>query len=168
MTYEPTDMMIEMTHNIKGINYSPILVTLRNNTTLERFTVPVTNASGSPITIQADKILFSLEPITDITTIPDVQCQMTTCTNENGKNNKAEENIKKLTAMTKLEAEQKEELANLLKQYPNLFTHNDNDSGHTTNVKHKVPLNDETPFKDRVRRIPPGVFEEVKLRSKKC
>ena len=34
-TYKPTDMMVEMTHNIKGINYSPILVTLRNNTTLK-------------------------------------------------------------------------------------------------------------------------------------
>ena len=59
-THEPTEMMVEMTHNIKGINYSPILVTLRNNTTLERFTVPVTNVSQHPITIQADKILFSI------------------------------------------------------------------------------------------------------------
>ena len=58
-TYEPTDMMVEMTHNIKGVNYSPILVTLRNNTTLERFTIPVTNVSQCPITIQADKILFN-------------------------------------------------------------------------------------------------------------
>ena len=58
--------------------------------------------------------------------------------------------------MTKLEAEQKEKFANLLKQYPNLFAHNDNDSGHTTVVKHKIPLKDETPFKDR--RIPPGVI----------
>ena len=45
------------------------------------------------------------------------------------------DNIKKLTAMTKLETEQKEEFANLLKQYPNLFAHNDNDSGHTTVCK---------------------------------
>ena len=74
------------------------------------------------------------------------------------------DNIKKLTAMTKLEAEQKEEFANLLKQYPNLFAHNDNDSGHTTVVKHKICLKDETPFKDRVRRIPPGMFEEVKTK----
>ena len=78
--------------------------------------------------------------------------------------NKTRDNIKKLTAMTKLEAEQKEEFANLLKQYPNLFAHNDNDSGHTTVVKHKIPLKDETPFKDRVRRIPPGMFEEVKTK----
>ena len=44
-TYEPTDMLVEMIHNIKGVNYSPILVTLRNNTTLERFTVLITNVS---------------------------------------------------------------------------------------------------------------------------
>ena len=163
-TYEPTDMMVEMTHNIKGINCSPILVTLRNNTTLERFTVPVTNVSQHPITIQADKILFNLEPITDITTVSDIQCQMAKCTDDNDMTKGTTDNIKKLTALTKLEAEQKEEFANLLKQYPNLFAHNDNDSGHTTVVKHKIPLKDETPFKDRVRRIPPGMFEEVKTK----
>ena len=152
-TYEPTDMMVEMTHNIKGINFLPILVTLRNNTTLERFTVPVTNVSQHPITIQADKILFNL-------------CQMAKCTDDNNMTNETTDNIKKLTAMTKHEAEQKEEFANLLKQYPNLFAHNDNDSGHTTVVKHKIPLKDETPFKDRVRRIPPGMFEEVKTKIK--
>ena len=83
-TYEPTDMMVEMTHNIKGVKYSPILITLRNSTTLERFTVPITNVSQNPITIQADKVLFNLEPITDITTVTDIQCQMTNCPNDNG------------------------------------------------------------------------------------
>ena len=118
-------MMVEMTHNIKGINYSPILVTLRNNTTLERFTVPVTNVSQHPITIQADKVLFNLEPITDITSVTDIQCQMVKCTDDNNMTKETTDNIKKLTAMTKLEAEQKEEFAHLLKQYPNLFAHND-------------------------------------------
>ena len=163
-TYEPTDMMVEMTHNIKGINYSPILVTLRNNTTLEIFTVLITNESRSPITIQADKVLFSLEPITDISSVTDIQCQMTSCTSEHGKTSETDDHIKKLTAMTTLESEQKKEFANLLKQYPNLFAHNDNDSGHTTVAKHKIPLKDDTPFKDRVRRIPPGMFEEVKTK----
>ena len=125
-TYEPTDMMVEMTHNIKGINYSPILVTMKNNTTLEKFTVPVTNVSQHPITIQADMVLFNLEPIIDITSVTDIQCQMATCTDDNNMAKETRDNIKKLTAMTKLEAEQKEEFANLLKQYPNLFAHNDN------------------------------------------
>ena len=76
-------MMVEMTHNIKGIKYSPILVTMRNNTTLEKFTVPVTNVSQHPITIQADMVLFNLEPITDITNVTDIQCQMATCIDDN-------------------------------------------------------------------------------------
>ena len=114
-TYEPTDIMVEMTHNIKGVNYSPILVTLRNNTTIERFTVSVTNVSQCPITIQAEKILFNLEPITDIRNVMDIQCHMTKCTDDNGTIKESTDNIKKLRAMTKLEAEQKEEFANLLK-----------------------------------------------------
>ena len=95
-TYEPTDMMVEMTHNIKGINYSPILVTLRNNITLERFTVPVTNASQHPITIQADMVLFNLEPITDITNVTDIQCQMAKCTDDNNMTKETTGNIKKI------------------------------------------------------------------------
>ena len=110
-TYEPTDMMVEMTQNIKGINYSPILVTLRNNTTLEKFTVPVTNVSQHPITIHADMVLFNLEPIIDITSVTDIQCQMTKCTDDNNMTKETTDNIKKLTAMTKLEAEQKKEFA---------------------------------------------------------
>ena len=127
-------MMVEMTHN-NGVNYSLILVTLRNNTTLERLTDPVTNLSQCLITIQADKILFHLEPITDISTVTDIQSQMTKCTDNNDMTKETTDNIKKMTAMTKLEAEQKEEFANLLKKYPNLFAHN-NDSGHTIVVKH--------------------------------
>ena len=108
-TYEPTDMMVEMTHNILGINYSPICVTLRNNTTLKRFPVPVRNVSQSPITIQADKVLLNLEPITDISTVTNIQCQMTKCTDDNDMTKETTDNIKKLTAMTKLATEQKEE-----------------------------------------------------------
>ena len=94
--YEPIDMIVEMTHNIKGINYSPILITLRNNTTLERFTVPVTNVSQCPITIQTDKIFFNLEPITDISTVKYIQCQMTKSTDDNDMTKETRDNIKKI------------------------------------------------------------------------
>ena len=57
---------------------------------------------------------------------------MTSCTGDNGKTIETEDHIKKLTAMTKLEAEQKEEFANLLTQYPNLFAHNDTDWSHNS------------------------------------
>ena len=158
-------MMVEMTENINNLEYSPVLVTLRNNTTLERFSVPITYGlmhNSRPITIQAGKVLFNLEPITDITSARDIQCQMNTCTKEEKVTNEVEENIKKLSAMSKLEDEQKKEFEKLLAQYPNLFAHKDTDVGHTSVVKHKIPLKDETPFKDRVQRIPLGMYEEVK------
>ena len=52
---------------------------------------------------------------------------MAKCTDDNNMTKETTDNIKKLAAMTKLEAGQKEEFVNLLKQYPNLFAH-DNDS----------------------------------------
>ena len=43
---------------------------------------------------------------------------MATCTDDNNMTKETTDNIKKLTAMTKLETKQKEEFMNLLKQYP--------------------------------------------------
>ena len=36
------------------------------------------------------------------------------------------------------------------------------DLGHTSLVKHKIKLDNYTPFKERYRHIPPNLFEEVK------
>ena len=120
----------------------------------------MTNTSNSPVTIQADKVLFSLEPILNIKEAHNVQCQSATCSTESNK--EKEDLIKKLSAMTKLEGEQKKQFENLLAQYPDLFAQHDNDLGHTTLVTHKIPLVDETPIKEKVRRIPHGMFEEVR------
>ena len=90
---------------------------------------------------------------------------MTNCTNETGKTKETEDNIKKLMAMTKLEAEQKEEFANLLKQYPKSFTHNDNDSGHTS-YKTQDTFKDDIPFKDRVKEYHLACLKKWKLRLK--
>ena len=87
---------------------------------------------------------------------------MTTCTTEAKVTREVEDNIRKLSAMSKLKDEQKKEFEKLLTQYPNLFTLQDTDVGHTSVVKHKIPLKDDTPFKDRVRRTSPGMYKEVK------
>ena len=113
--------MVEMTENINNLEYSPVLVTLRNNTTLDRFSVPITNTGKRPITIHIDKVLFKLSPITDITSARGIHCQMNTCTKEEKVTNEVEENIKKLSAMSKLEDEQKKEFEKLLTHYQNLF-----------------------------------------------
>ena len=47
-------------------------------------------------------------------------------------------------------------------QFHDIFSTDDNDIGHTTAVTHKIELYDEQPFKQRCRRIPPAMYEEVK------
>ncbi|XP_060077578.1 uncharacterized protein LOC132557106 [Ylistrum balloti] len=50
----------------------------------------------------------------------------------------------------------------LIKKYEDIFSKHDNDIGHSTMVQHRIRLEDETPFKQRHRRIPPSMLEEVK------
>ena len=50
----------------------------------------------------------------------------------------------------------------LITEYADIFSKDDSDIGHTTLVQHRIELEDEHPFKQRYRRIPPSMYEEVK------
>ena len=55
-----------------------------------------------------------------------------------------------------------EEFRQLFHEYVHIFTLESLDTGHTSMVKHKIKLDNYTPFKERYRRIPPHSFDEVK------
>ena len=46
--------------------------------------------------------------------------------------------------------------------FSDIFSKSDTDVGHTHLVKHKIELEDERPFKQKYRGIPPSQYEEVK------
>ena len=50
----------------------------------------------------------------------------------------------------------------LFKEYAHVFALESLDMGHMSLVKHKIKLDNYTPFKERYRCIPPNLFEEVK------
>lgn len=54
------------------------------------------------------------------------------------------------------------ELNQLLWNYHDVLYKGDRDYGYTTTVKHNSPTGDANPIKQRHRRIPPHVFQEVK------
>ena len=62
--------------------------------------------------------------------------------------------------------EDKEAVDELFREYGRLFVLEKHDLGHTTIVKHKIQLNDYTPFKERYRRAPPHLYEEVRKHLK--
>ena len=58
--------------------------------------------------------------------------------------------------------EQQHAARKLLCNYADIFSKNDLDLGKCNILKHKIQLTDQQPFKERYRRIPPHLFEEVK------
>ena len=54
------------------------------------------------------------------------------------------------------------QLKQMLKSHPNNFSQGDSDVGHVRRVKHEIKLTDPIPFKERHRRIPPGMYDQVR------
>jgi hypothetical protein len=50
---------------------------------------------------------------------------------------------------------------NLIQSFEDIFAKDDINIGNT-HVKHRIDLNDDRPFKQRYRRIPPAMFDEIK------
>ena len=50
----------------------------------------------------------------------------------------------------------------LLKNHEDIFSTGETDIGHCTFVKHEINLTDDRPFKQRHRRIPPAMIDEVR------
>ena len=59
-----------------------------------------------------------------------------------------------LTGINQWEPAEQEEVRELFREYGRLFALDDLDLRHTSVVKHKIKLNDCTPFKERYRRTP--------------
>ena len=55
-----------------------------------------------------------------------------------------------------------EEARQLFREFVHIFALESTDMGHTLMVKHKIRLDNYTPFKERYRRILPHLFDEVK------
>ena len=55
-----------------------------------------------------------------------------------------------------------DEAKQLFCNYAHIFALENSDMGHTSIVKHKIRLDNYTPFKERYCRIPPNLYEEVK------
>ena len=63
--------------------------------------------------------------------------------------------------ITDMNFEQKVQVAKLLKKYSDVFSESDNDIGRTCIIKHRIPTGDAHPIKQRPRRVPVHMNEEI-------
>ena len=61
-----------------------------------------------------------------------------------------------------LSDDQRQQVLRLLEHYEPAFSKSSHDLGCTDAVQHQINLLDDSPFKERFRRIPPHMFEEVR------
>jgi hypothetical protein len=65
-----------------------------------------------------------------------------------------------------LSEDQKVKVQSLIEEWSDIFSKNDLDIGLTSVVKHNIRIDDEQPFKQRHRKIPPAMYKEVRLHLK--
>ena len=71
-----------------------------------------------------------------------------------------------LSGLEGMPEEAQEAAKNLLRQNADIFSYHSLDLGKATQVKHPINLSDKIPFKERARRIPPHMYDEVRKHLK--
>ena len=143
---EPT----ELTTMNKDLDVAPMLLQYQYKYSHE-IPVVVSNVTNRTITVQPKAILCEIQPVT-------VEKIM-----GNGKEESKTGVIDSVNINTEtLSESQIQQGEHLLCDYSDIFSKNDLDIGFTSIIKHKINLTDERPFKQRYRKIPPSIYEEVR------
>ena len=138
----------------------------------KRASVTLRNLSEKPQTLSKGTVIAKVQAAN---LIPPKLAPRMTNTNNNNDNSSLEsspERIEKLFSKLNLSGADQWEETNRLKlkelfvKFHHIFTLEDLELGKTDMVKHVIRLNDETPFRERYRQIPPHQYGEVKKHLK--
>ena len=154
----PTQPMCAILHSSpksklsSDLDISPFLITYRHDDS-DLVPVSISNVTTLTAVIRPHDVLCEIQPV-------NVQCHMnaiddtsaSTCDTILGMN----------IAKDELTEPQTHEVEHLLQQYDDILSRADDDIGHYSEVKHRIELSDSFPFKQRYRRIPPSMFNEVR------
>lgn len=125
-------------------------------------TVPVRvcNLSANTVHIPPKSLLCSIHGV-------NVVDAWTPESSQSGKKSKVPiEDLNIQIAEDNLTPEQVSKVRLFLSDWSHLFSDGPSDIGKTNLLKHEIRLTDNTPFKEPYRRIPPGMFQEVRQHIK--
>ena len=153
MNYYPTDTLILETKDSaipRYIEITPAVVHFDNK--IVDYNVTLSNLSTNTINISPRSIIAELQPV-------DIEKSIRT----EETSDEIYSNIFDLIHIgTDLTPEQDIQLRNLLAKHENIFSKHENDIGYCDLIKHRIDLSDSNPFKQRHRRIPPSMIEEIR------
>lgn len=142
-----------------GVEITPSVSDYGSTDTID---VVITNHTFNPVVIPSLSII----------------CELQWCTLDAGLGTESPQYVSNVCASSQLQSSniltafdlgnsnisptQLSQIQSLLNDNSDIFSLNDNDLGYTNLVKHRIELNDEVPFKQRHRRIPPSMYQELR------
>ena len=124
--------------------------------------VELCNLGTSPVTIQPRALLCELQSVKLADREEEAAKAEEDATQEKEVNHTRDEFLASFAEMTELSDDERTQVEDLLWEYRDTFSRDEFDIGHTPTIKHRIDLLDETPLKQRHRRIPPAMYEEVR------
>ena len=164
-------LMEEETHSSLpgGLLIAPAVTQLFPGKATHRIGIEVANFSNRVITIPAKATLCELHQASVLPVKPEVRDigpvqQPKTTTSTNQTDGLAKEDFLNLFPSfgESLSERQMSDMTQLLFEWKSIFATDKLDLGHHKEVKHRIVLKDNTPFKERHFRIPPNMVEEVR------
>ena len=138
----------------------PRVVSLKSPGTTVRVPVRVCNLSAHAIEIPPRSLLCSLNEVSVVDSwTPDLSQKQET-------KSSTSEDLGVQIDEDNLTPDQLSRAKSVLNKWSDIFSKGPTDLGKTDLVKHSIKLTDETPFKEPYRRIPPGLFEKVRMHLK--
>ena len=139
-----------------GVVMPPCAVTVNNKNTIF---VKLMNLNARAVKILKRQRIATL---THAIFIDQVHCANQSVREEPAHNSTIGEKLNIDLDSTELHSEQKTEVKKMLERCQSVFAKNSTDLGSAKGVKHKIRVKNETPFRERSRRIPPAMYDEVK------
>ena len=157
--HQPTAAMVQPTEGScipDFIDLTPSLIHYNYSET-DEVTVTLSNTSTNTVNISPKAIICEIQPVT-------VTDEVFERIEEEELDRKRREIVEGLKTDENdiLDPDQKQQLHDLLMSHRDIFSTSDTDIGNCTIIKHRIDLLDPTPFKQRHRRIPPAMIEEVR------
>ncbi|XP_060552007.1 uncharacterized protein LOC132713429 [Ruditapes philippinarum] len=140
------------------LNVCPRLVKLQPGTSFCRVPVRVCNLTARAITIHPRMTLCNLHDVSVVRTIDPSEG----VADKSHNSDKSLDDLGISIPTETLTSEQQVKATSFFNQWKHIFSSGPTDLGSTDLVEHEINLTDPTPFKDPYRRIPPGMFEEVR------
>lgn len=142
-----------------GLEIMPILLDYSPGSS-STVSIRVSNLSNNTVNIQPNSVICGLQicSIYDDSCLEKRRSESMSDLNENKQRFLSEFDL----SQTTLDSDQENRVKDFLWVWRDVFSQHEDDIGFSNAVKHRIELSNPTPFKQRHRRIPPSMYDEVK------